>query len=201
MKRLPDGYWFGNVRCMGEGYARPPRNRPSIVTVLAVIAAIGLAIPAVNRGLPASHTATGAIPYPVTASVSIVPPADSTMDQSGTRPGISHGTAAFRIGPVRYLVVVGPYPGTAGGAAQDTRDRGMSFPGYQVSTWHCFVTDSGLLGRWSRFSAWGWGSAYAVLFVAGLRIELTASGPDARMNTEMNGIERSMRTLTYRTTR
>jgi hypothetical protein len=180
---------------MGEGFARPPRNRPGSVTVLAAIAAIGLAMPVVGRGSPAGHTV---LPYPVTARVSVVPPADSTVDLAVTRPGPTRGTASFLMGPVRYLVVVRPYQGTTDGAAADARGKIISSPGYQVTAQDCyFVTDSGLLGRWGRFGAWGWSGVYAVFVVSGLSIEMTATGTDARLNLELDGISKSMRTLTY----
>jgi hypothetical protein len=167
------------------------------VTVLAAIAAIGLAMPAFDHGLPASRTATAGLPYPVTAGVSVVPPAQSTLDLPGTRPGMTQGTASFLIGPVRYLVVVSPYAGTVD-RAYGMRDSIISSPGYQVTGRDCyFVTNSGLTGRWGRFGAWGWSGVYAVFVVNGLRIEVTASGTDARLNLELDGIQASMRTLAY----
>jgi hypothetical protein len=188
---------------MGVGFSRPPATRPGSVTVLAAIAAIGLAMPAFDRGLPASRTpasrtATAGLPYPVSAGVSVVPPAQSTLDLPGTRPGMTQGTASFLIGPVRYLVVVSPYAGTVDRAAHGMRDSIISSPGYQVTGRECyFVTNSGLTGRWGRFGAWGWSGVYAVFVVNGLRIEVTASGTDARLNLELDGIQASMRTLAY----
>jgi hypothetical protein len=184
---------------MGEGYARPPRNRPGSLAILAVIAAIAVGIPAVDRGLPASRTVSAGVPYPVAAGVSVVPPADSTLDLSVTRPGLTNGTASFLLGPVRYLVVVSPFSGTVDAADYGLRDKIISSPGYQITTLDCyFVTNSGLLGRWGRFGAWGWSGMYVVFVAGGLRIEVTASGTDPRLNLEMDGIEASMRTVAYR---
>lgn len=169
------------------------------MTVLAAIVAIGLAMPVVGRGSPVGHTVSTGFPYPVTARVSVVPPADSTVDLSATRPGLARGTVSFLMGPVRYVVVVRPYQGTMDGATGETRDKIISPPGYQVTAQECyFVTNSGLIGRWGRFGSWGWSGVYTVFVVSGLRIEMTATGTDARLNLEMAGIERSMRTLAYR---
>jgi hypothetical protein len=184
---------------MGVGPARSRHKRSGSLTILALIAAIAVGMPAVDRGLPASHTAAIGVPYPVGAGVTVVPPADSTVDLSVTRPGVTRGTAAFLLGPVRYLVVVGPYSGTVDGAAYWLRDKIISSPGYQVTARECFfATNSGLIGRWGRFIASGWSGLYVVFVVDGLRIEVTVSGTDPRLNVEMDGIESSMRTVAYR---
>jgi hypothetical protein len=183
---------------MGVGHARPPRYRSGSLTILAVIAAISIGLPAVDHAQPASRTVTTGVPYPVGAGVSVVPPPGSMVDLGTSRFFVDHGRAAFRLGSVRYLVVVGPYLGTVDAAAYWMRERLILSMGYQMTVHDCLViTNSGLIGRQGRYRTWGRSGLYAVFVVNGLRIEVTASGSDPRLRVELSGIKASIRSIAY----
>src|SRR2546429_8600798 len=74
--------------------------------ILAVVAVIALGLPALDRALPRERAVTPGVPYPVTDTVSVVPPAGARLDVGETRPGGSSGYAAFLIGRVRFVVLV-----------------------------------------------------------------------------------------------
>ena len=74
--------------------------------ILAVIGAIGLGLPAVDRAVPSTRGLTPGAPYRVADGVTVVPPPGASVDLRETRPGHDSGRALFLVGGVRYAVVV-----------------------------------------------------------------------------------------------
>lgn len=174
------------------------RNGLGSLTILAVIVFIAVGLPAVDRTLPASRPVAAGVPYWIGAGVSVVPPPDSHVDLTETRPGTSRGTALFLIGAVRYLVVVGPYSGSLENAAERLRNKITLTRGYQVAGRDSAVTtDGGLTGRQGGYTAPGRSGRYAVFVVDGLGIEVTVSGTDPQLRSALDTIEASTRSLVY----
>ncbi len=187
---------------MGLGWSQMLRNALGSVAVLAVIALIAVGLPAVDRALPASRPVAEGVPYPVGAGVSVVPPPDAQVDLTGTRPGNNRGTALFLIGTIRYMIVVAPYSGSVGEAAERLRNKITLTRGYQVTGRDSVVTtDAGLTGRQGGYTAPGRSGRYAVFVVDGFGIEVTVSGTDPQLRAALDGVEASTRSLAYRGSR
>jgi hypothetical protein len=130
--------------------------------------------------------------------VTVVPPAGSTVDLTGTRPGDQEGKALFRLGPVRYAIEVRPFDGDLDTAADRFRKRITGTPGYQVTGSQLAVsTADGLAGVQGSYTAPGRGGRYAVYVADGLTIEVTVSGDDLDLSRDVRPIEASVRTLRH----
>jgi hypothetical protein len=167
--------------------------------LLALIAALVLGAPTVDRVPPTSRPVAAGLPFPVGAGVTVVPPPTAMVDLTETRPGRNAGTALFLIGAIRYQIRVVPYWGTLEAAAFRLRDRIVSLWGYQATTWDFLITSySGLYGRQGGFTAPGRSGSYTVFVVDGLRIEITVNGADTQVRAKLPGIDASTRSLAYR---
>lgn len=166
--------------------------------VVATLAGLAFGLPAIDRALPAERPVRADEPYPVGAGVTVVPPAGSTLDVTGTRPGDSTGTALFRVGAVQYNIAVRPFEGDLATAAARLRKRITGTPGYQVTGTQLEVyTAGGLAGLQGGYTAPGRGGRYAVFVTAGRTIEVTISGVDLDLARSLPQIEASTRTLRY----
>src|SRR4051794_9729884 len=85
--------------------------------VVVTLAGLAFGLPAVDHALPSERAVSSTDPYPVGAGVTVVPPPGATVDVTETRPGDDGGTALFRLGQVRYAIVVRPFTGDLGTAA------------------------------------------------------------------------------------
>ena len=166
-------------------------------TVTGILAGLAFGLPAVDDTLPAGRPVRAGRPYLIGAGVTVEPPRGAVLDVTGTRPGETHGSVLFRLGPVRYSIVVQPFEGTLAAAAARLRQRITHTAGYQVTGAQLAVaTQSGIAGLQGAYAAPGRGGRYAV-FVAGDRtIEVTVSGADLDLGRRLPEIEESTRTLT-----
>src|ERR1700760_476720 len=99
--------------------------------VVASLAGLAFGLPALDDALPSQRSIPAGQPYPIGAGVPVVPPAGSTVDLTGTRPGDQQGKALFRLGPVQYSIEVRPFEGDLRTAADPLRERITRTPGYQ----------------------------------------------------------------------
>src|SRR5882757_1136140 len=74
--------------------------------IVGVIAGIAFGLPAIDRALPPDRVVAAGVRYPVTDTVTVLPPAGARLDVRQTRPGRDSGYVLFRLGTVRYAVVV-----------------------------------------------------------------------------------------------
>ena len=184
---------------MGVVRARLLRNGLGSLTILTVIGAISLGLPAVDHALPASRPVATGQPYQVGAGVTVVPPPHAMIDLTQTRPGITQGTTLFLVGGIRYLIVVTPYAGTLASATTRLRHKITSTRGYQVTGRESRVTTtSGLVGEQGGYTAPGRIGRYAVFVAGGLSIEVTVGGVDLELRSAFGGIEASTRSIAYR---
>ena len=86
-------------------------NLLGALSVLATLAGLAFGLPALDDSLPSQRAVPAGQPYPIGAGVTVVPPAGSTVDLTGTRPGSQEGQALFRLGPVQYAIEVRPFGG------------------------------------------------------------------------------------------
>jgi hypothetical protein len=163
---------------------------------VAALAGLAFGLPAVDRALPSDRPVRHDQPYVIGGGVTVVPPHGALLDVTGTRPGDDEGTVLFRLGPVRYSIVVRPFDGTLDAAAMRLRQRITDTSGYQVTGAQLRVaTADGVTGLQGGYSGPGQGGRYAV-FVAGRRtIEVTVSGADLDLGRTLPAIEASTRTL------
>jgi hypothetical protein len=166
--------------------------------VVATLAGLAFGLPALDRSLPSQRALPVGQPYPVGAGVTVVPPAGSTVDVSGTRPGSQEGKALFRLGSVQYAIDVRPFEGDLPTAADRLRKRITGTPGYQVTGVQLAVsTANGLVGLQGSYTAPGRGGRYSVYVADGLSIEVTISGSDLDLGRSLPQIEASVRTLRH----
>jgi len=108
---------------MGRARARLTRNGLASLAVVAVLAAVGFGLPALNARIPATHRLRPGQRYPVAARVSVVPPPGAQYDVTRTatsRDG-SEGAVLFVLGSVRLTVVVLRFDGSLAQAARQLR--------------------------------------------------------------------------------
>jgi hypothetical protein len=166
--------------------------------VVATLAGLAFGLPALDRSLPSQRPVPSDQPYPIGAGVTVVPPAGSTVDLTGTRPGTQEGKALFRLGPVQYEIDVRPFDGGLVAAADRLRKRITGTPGYQVTGTQLTVrTAAGVDGLQGSYTAPGRGGRYSVYVVDGLSIEITVSGADLDLGRSLPLIENSAKTLRH----
>jgi hypothetical protein len=168
------------------------------LAIVALVAFIAIGLPLVDHSIPAGRNLTAGARFSVGAGVSLIPPGNSTLDVSQTRPGSTHGTALFVLGAVRYAVVVDPYRGTLAAATARLRGQITERSGYQVTAGDRPIrTNAGVAGRAGGYDSPGRTGRYAV-FVSGARaVELTSSGPDNDLRAALPAVEASVRTVAF----
>jgi hypothetical protein len=182
------------------GLARAPvgGNLLASLGVLAVVALIAFGIPIVDGSLPADRTLSAGHPYDVGGGVSLVPPAGSNVDVTGTRPATDRGTALFLSGRVRLAVVVTPYAGTLSQAAtrlsgKITKSTGAAVggPGQPVRT------GQGVAGLFGSYEQPGRLGSFAVFVANRESVEVTASGPADELRAMASALQASVQSLTF----
>ena len=187
---------------MGRSTRRQLIDFLGALGLVGVLAFLVLGLPAIDDALPSERPVSATEPYPVGAGVTVVPPPGATIDVTGTRPADDQGMVLFRLGPVRYAIVVQPFTGTLATAAERLRRRITGTPGYQV-TGSQLPTDTmaGLAGLQGGYTAPGRGGRYTVFVTADRTIEVTVSGSELDLGRSLPAIETSTRTLSYRAER
>jgi hypothetical protein len=182
---------------MGAPRAGLRRNALCSLGILAVIAAIALGLPALDRALPRERALPVGIAYPLTNAVTVVPPAGTRIDLTGTRPGRDSGYALFLVGRLRFTVLVSNEHLSLAAAAERLRTRLRDGLGAHTTgperpldgvapTW-------ALAGRFRSGPDSGW---YAVrVFGPGTVVDLTASGPPGELVERLPAIEASAASL------
>jgi len=181
---------------MGRVTRRQLTNLLGALALAAVLAGLAFGLPAVDRALPSQRPIRTDQPYQIGGDVSVVPPPGATLDLTGTRPGDNQGSVLFRLGPVKYSIIVQPFTGTLATAADRLRRRIMGTPGYQVTGTQLAVdTMGGIAGLQGGYTAPGRGGRYSVFVSAGRTIEVTVSGAELDLGRNLAAIEASTRTL------
>jgi hypothetical protein len=181
---------------MGTVTRRQLTNLLSALGVVAALAGLAFGLPAIDRGLPAERPVRPDEPYLIGGDVTVLPPRGAVLDVTGTRPGDDEGTVLFRLGTVRYSIVVRPFDGSLDAAATGLRRRITDTAGYQVTGDQLAVaTAAGLAGIQGGYTAPGRGGRYSVFVADGHTIEITVSGADLDLGRTLPSIEASTRTL------
>jgi hypothetical protein len=183
---------------MGSGQRRLVRNLWGSLGVAAVLAAIGLGLPAINREVPAVRPVAAHQPYVIGAGVTVVPPPGTSLDATQTRPGPQNGQALFLVGSVRYAVVVAPFTGTLAEAATALRKKIMSNRGYQVtSPESAIATRAGVTGRQGMYASSGRDGRYAVFVSNGLDVQVTIAGNDVDLRPLLPVLGQSISSISF----
>jgi hypothetical protein len=183
---------------MGMVTRRQLVNLLMSLAMAAILAGLAFGLPALDAALPSSRPVSSAEPYPIGGGVSVVPPTGAVLDVTGTRPGDDAGSVLFRLGLVRYSIVVQPFDGTLDAAATSLRQRITASSGYQVTGAQLAVaTHSGITGVQGGYTAPGQGGRYVVFVVDRHTIEVTVSGADLDLGRRLPAIDASTRTLRY----
>jgi hypothetical protein len=183
---------------MATAGTRLLRNLAGSVAVLAILLFVAWGLPAINRMVPGESTVGGRA-YIVGAGVVVIPPEQAELDLTNSRPGADRGTALFLIGPVRYVIVVGPFTDDLAAAAAKLRAKITGTRGYQVTgAEDPAATGSGLTGVQGSYSAPGRLGRYAVFLSKGRSIEVTVSGSQPELANLMIGIEASIASIEQR---
>lgn len=181
---------------MGTVTRRQLANLLAALAVAAVLGGLAFGLPALDAALPADRPVRADQPYLIGAGVTVMPPPGAVLDVTGTRPGAAQGSALFRLGPVRYALVVQPFGGTLVAAATRLRQRITQTPGYQVTGAQLSIaTRSGIAGLQGGYTAPGHGGRYAVFVADDHIIEVTIAGADLDLGRTLPAIEASTRSL------
>jgi hypothetical protein len=172
-----------------------------LLAVLAVLAVITVALPALDRALPAARPVPPGRPYAVGGGVTVVPPPDAILNVSITRPGPDRGTAGFSIGSIRYTIVVRPYQGGLDTALRDLRRRITEAPGYRTTSPESAIAADGLAGRQGGYAAPSRAGRYAVFVAGPVVVEVTFAGPIDELAARQAAVLASIATLRYAATR
>ncbi len=161
---------------MGSGRAGLIRNALACLAVVAVLVAVGLGLPALNRSVPATHALPTGKPYLVAAGVTVTPPPGAQYDVTRTvttRDG-RQGAVLFVLGPARMTVTVLNFDGTLAQAAAQLRAVITRAPGYQtLGADGPAQTGAGVAGRGGEYVAAGGSGRYAVFIAGGLAVQST----------------------------
>jgi hypothetical protein len=183
---------------MGVPQAGLRRNGLYSLGILAVVAAITLGLPALDRALPPERAVPTGVAYPVTDTVTVIPPAGARLDVSQTRPGRHSGHAVFLLGRVRIAILVSPDQLTLAAAADQLRTRLRDGLG-ATSIGPEGITPTGILtGRFRAGPDRGW---YAVrvfgstTVVNATVVNATASGPPGELASGLPAIEASVASI------
>lgn len=150
------------------------RNLLGGAAVLAAVLGIVFGLPALDRAIPADLAAP-AQRHTVAEGISVIPPTGALIAKR-TRAGPTAGSILFLIGPARYVITVEPFEGDAAKAAQRLRTKIQNMRGYQVTGPEShIVTDSGLSGLGSDFTAPGRSGRYIAFVVPGRTVEVTVN--------------------------
>ena len=180
---------------MGSLARRQRATLQGAVGVVGVLAGLAYGLPAIDRALPAERPVPPG-PYEIGADVTVIPPPGAVLDVSGTRPGEADGRVLFRIGPVRYAIVVRPFDGTLEAAATSLRGRITATTGYQVTGSQLGIaTGDGLAGLQGGYAGPGQGGRYAVFVADGHTIEVTVTGTELDLGRTLPAVDASTRTL------
>jgi hypothetical protein len=181
---------------MGRVARRQLANVLGALGLVLVLAGLAVGLPAIDQALPADRPVRHDQPYLIGGGIRVTPPRGAVLDVTGTRPGADTGTVLFRLGPIRYSISVRPFDGTLAAAATSLRRRITDTSGYQVTgTQLAVATVGGLTGVQGGYSGPGQGGRYAVFVTDGRTIEVTVSGADLDVGSELAAIDASMRTL------
>jgi hypothetical protein len=164
--------------------------------VVAVLAGLAYGLPAIDRALPAERPVAAGVPYQIGGDVTVIPPPGAVLDVTGTRPGDADGRVLFRIGPVRYSIVVRPFDGTLDAAATSLRRRITATSGYQVTGGQLgIMAGQNLAGLQGGYAGPGQGGRYAVFLADGRTIEVTVTGTELDLGRTLPAVDASTRTL------
>ncbi|GAA1800630.1 hypothetical protein HC028_08850 [Planosporangium flavigriseum] len=166
---------------MGVPHAGLCRNALYSLGILAVIAAITMGLPALDRALPRDRAVPLGVAYPVTDTVTVIPPPGALLDVSQTRPGRDSGRAVFLVGRVRFAILVSADRLTLDAAADRLRTRLRDGLGASAIATDEPAPAGARAGRFRAGPDHGW---YAVrVFDATTVVDATASGPPGELTT------------------
>jgi len=182
---------------MGVPHPGLRNNALCSLGILAVVVGIAFGLPALDRSLPREQATASGVAYPVTDTITVVPPEGARLDVSQTRPGTGSGYAVFLVGRVRYAVFVSPDHLSLTEAADRLRTRLHDSLGAQTTGAEqplAGIAPGGVLaGQFHAGADDGW---YAVRLVgASTVVNVTASGPRGTLADRLPAIEASVASI------
>ena len=181
---------------MGLAAGQLPRNALGSLGVMAVVGIMALGLPALDRALATDRPVSHDAPYRLGGGIDVVPPPAAVLDVSRTRPRAESGTALFRLGPVRYALIVTPNAGNLTGAVTRLRGRLCGTGRCRTSEATVLHTDGGPTGRVGTIEAPGPRAGRYAAFIVGTRVvEVVVTGPTDALAHRLPAIEASLATL------
>lgn len=172
------------------------RNLLGGVAVLATIMVVVLGLPAIDRAVPANRADT-AHRYTIADGISTIPPTGA-MIAKRTRSGPDTGSMLFLIGPARYVISVEPFNGDLVEATGRLRTKIQGMRGYQVTSPEVpMLTDSGLSGLGSTFTAPGRCGRFLAFVVPGRAVEVIISVSETDFQQALVPIDESIASIAW----
>lgn len=185
---------------MGRARTRLTRNALGSLAVLAVVAAIWIGLPALNRAVPAARTLPAGRPYSVGGGVTLMPPPGAQYDITKAVKGRdgSSGAALFVLGDARFTVTVLPFTGSLSAAGAGlrtaiTRGRGYQLLGRETPT----QTTQGVPGVQGGYSTATGTGRYAVFVHGGLAVQATFAGSDLDQGRVFTALTASVASISF----
>ena len=181
---------------MGLAAGRLLRNAFGSLGVAAVVGTMALGLPALDRAVAADRPVANDVPFQIGGGITVVPPRDAVLDVTGTRPRADRGTVLFRLGPVRYALIVTPYPDDLSGAVRRLRGRLCGTGRCRTSDAAVLRLDGGPTGRTGTIEAPDpLAGRYAVFVVADRIVEVVVTGPNDALSARLPAVRDSLATL------
>lgn len=160
-------------------------NLYGCLAVLAVVATIGLGLPAVDRALPGRRSIHPGDRIQIAYGTSLTAVGGTVMDLAKTSPALHRVVLVVR--GARVVAEASEYTGSPAGLAGQLRRKIRSNPGYQASgADHPTRTADGVDGLHGSYSTPGRVGMYAVFVHGGVGVQISIAGSvtDLRRNND-----------------
>lgn len=172
------------------------RNLYGCIAVVAVVGAIAIGLPALDRALPDGRAVAAGSRVTVGLGVSLTAAPYTVLDLTRTAPALNRVVLSVRGN--RMVVEADEYSGDLAGLAARQRRKIRSNPGYEASQReHPTRTDGGVGGVQGSYSTPGRIGMYAVFVHGGTGVRISVAGTQADLRRDYNSLLAMVRSVRF----